>query len=205
MIILSIVGASIPMAQAFGPQFGLAAGVGVPTGAYHSDPSGYGKGFNTGWQGLALAAFRVSAWPVGFRVDGTYGVNNANTTLNDSNDQFSVERSKVLGANLDLLLLLPPTRLAPYLIGGVGVYHTTISIIGGRYGPGDTSETTHAWNVGAGILYRTRGLHLFFEARYVNVSGGLGFICPLPTSCPRQHGPRTTFVPIMAGIQLGKP
>jgi hypothetical protein len=191
-------------AQSTAPQFGVAAGLGVPTGAYHADPNAYGKGFNIGWQGMALAAFKVRGWPVGFRVDGTYGVNSANATLNGSNGQATNEKSKVLGANLDLSYPFPwRSRVGPYLLGGIGVYHTTISITGGRFLPADTAETTVAWNVGAGILYSTGGVVLFVEGRYVDVAGGLGFSCPLATSCARQPGPRTTFLPIMAGVRFG--
>ena len=205
LVVASILGASVARGQGFGPQLGLAGGVSVPVGAYRGEPSTYGRGFDTGWQGMAFVALRVPAWPLGFRLDGTYGVNSANTTLNDSNDQYSTERSKPLGADLDLLWFLPPFHVAPYVIAGVGVYHTTISITGGRFGPADTSQTTVAWNVGVGVLYNIRALHLFLEARYVSVAGGLGFSCPLATSCPRLLGPRTTFVPILAGIQFGKP
>jgi opacity protein-like surface antigen len=191
--------------QGIGPQFGVAAGLGVPIGAYHADANAYGKGFDIGWQGMALAAFKVPGWRVGFRVDGTYGVNSANATLNGSNGQSTEEKSKVLGANLDLSYSFPSrSRLDPYLLGGIGVYHTTISITGGRFLPADTAETTVAWNVGAGVLYSARGVTFFLEARYVDVAGGLGFSCPLATSCARQPGPRTTFLPIMAGIRFGE-
>ena len=205
LILASIPGATVLKAQGFGPQLGVAGGVAVPTGAYHGEPSTYGEGFKTGWQGMVLTAFRIPAWPLGFRLDATYSVNNANTTLTNSNDEFSTERSKALGADLDLSWSLPPLGVAPYLIGGVGVYHTTIAITGGRFPPADTSQTTFAWNAGVGVVYTIRALNLFLEARYVSVAGGLGFSCPLGKSCPRQPGPRTTFVPIMAGIRLGKP
>jgi len=206
LIVASIVAAATAAGQGIAPQFGVAAGVGVPTGAYHADANAYGKGFDLGWQVMALAAFKVPGWPVGFRVDGTYGVNGANGTLNGSNGQSTDEKSKVLGANLDLTYPVPSgARVSPYVLGGIGVYYTAISITGGRFLPADTAETTVAWNLGAGILYSTRGVVLFFEARYVDVAGGLGFSCPLATSCARQPGPRTTFLPLMAGIRFGGP
>ena len=71
--------------------------------------------------------------------------------------------------------------------------------------PADTSETTLGWNLGGGINLGTPGIALFLEARFVDVSGGLGYSCPLATSCPRQPGPKTTFLPIMAGLRFGSP
>jgi len=57
-----------------------------------------------------------------------------------------------------------------------------------------------AWNLGAGIKIGGSVTALFIETRYAHVAGGLGYSCPLRTSCRRQNGPPTTFVPITAGI-----
>lgn len=55
-----------------------------------------------------------------------------------------------------------------------------------------------AWNLGAGIKIGGSVTALFIETRYLHVAGGLGYSCPLRTSCPRQSGSPTTFVPITA-------
>lgn len=72
-----------------------------------------------------------------------------------------------------------------------------------QFSSADTSERTVAWNLGAGITIGGSVTALFIETRYVHVAGGLGYSCPLPTSCPRENGPRTKFVPITAGIRFG--
>ena len=196
-------------AQTITSQLGVAGGVAIPTGAYHSGSLG---GFKPGWQTMGLVAFKPDALPVSVRVDVTYGVN-------DADDQFKAiyqsstgrpvdAKSKLLGVNVDLTYPLPiPSRLHPYVLAGLGTYHATISMTEGQAGStssADTSETTLSWNLGAGISVGGGSVAaVFFEARYVHVAGGLGYSCPLPTSCPRQFGPASTFIPVTAGIRFG--
>ncbi len=173
-------------------QFGIAAGVTVPTGNYHAATRG--EGFNTGWQGMALVTFQVPGWPLGVRLDGTYGTNSANDSLKA---QLSMaisrptdETTKLLGANVSLIYPAPSlARLQPYLLGGIGVYHITISATSGS-STGANSATKFAWDVGGGILYRPGGIGVFLEARYVAVAAVAGF-------------PRTTFLPITLGLRFG--
>jgi len=54
----------------------------------------------------------------------------------------------------------------------------------------DNSGTRFAWNLGGGVAYRVRGAALFVEARSLNVAALAGF-------------PRTTLLPITAGVRLG--
>ncbi len=56
----------------------------------------------------------------------------------------------------------------------------------------EDDKTKLAWNLGGGLVYGLRGVALFLEARYVNVAAVPGF-------------PRTTFLPITAGVRLGGP
>jgi opacity protein-like surface antigen len=194
--------------QTIQSQFGVASGLTVPTGAYHSGDLG---GFKPGWQAMGLVTFRPDALPVSVRVDVTYGVNDADdqfkTIYQTSTGQPVDARSKLLGVNVDLMYPLPaPGHLHPYVLGGLGTYHATISMTEGTPGQlssADTSESTVAWNLGAGIKIGGSVTALFIETRYVHVAGGLGYSCPLRTSCPRQSGPPTTFVPITAGIRFG--
>src|SRR5438105_7821412 len=46
-------------------QFGLGAGVSIPTGTTSN-------GLKTGWHGLALVQFKPASSPAGFRIDGSY-------------------------------------------------------------------------------------------------------------------------------------
>ena len=206
LTLVSVLATGRVTSQGIVSQFGVASGVTVPTGAYHAGSLG---GFNAGWQGMALVGFKLPRSPVGFRLDVTYATNRAN-------DQFKAiyqssigrptdETSTLLGANVDLSYPIPSSsRLKPYLLGGIGVYHATISMTETLAPSADTSESTLAWNLGGGLGYDMPGVTLFIEARFVEVTGGLGYSCPLATSCPRQSGPQSTFVPIAVGIRFGR-
>jgi len=166
----------------------------VPTGGYHSAANG--EGFSSGWQAMALASFTVPGWPVEVRVDGTYGTHDANdllkADLTASLGQPTDEKTTLLGANIDLTYPFgSSSRVRPYVLGGIGAYHITISVTSGG-STADNAATKVAWNLGGGILYRLRSAALFLEARYIDVAAVSGF-------------PRTTWVPIAAGIRFGGP
>src|SRR5256886_10536113 len=179
-------------AQGVHPQFGLGGGLLAPVGDYHATAGG--QGFNTAWQGLALLAFKLPALPVGFRIDATYGANSANDRLKDTLSaalgQPTDEKTKLAGVSVNVTY--PAARSAPvrpYAIGGVGLYHTTISTSTSA-STGDRAATKLAWDLGGGLAFALRGVTLFFEARYVNVAAVSGL-------------PRTTFLPFTTGIRFG--
>jgi len=179
-------------AQSLHPQFGVGVGMSLPVSDYHATPSG--QGFNTAWQGLAFVALKPPSLPVGLRVDATYSANSANDRLkNDLTTTLgrpSDEKTKLLGASVSVWYQSSsPARVKPYVIGGIGLYHTTISLTSGD-STTDNAATKLAWNLGAGLDCGLRGMVLFFEARYVNVAAVAGF-------------PRTTFLPITAGVRFG--
>ena len=191
VVIASCAAASVA-AQGVHPQFGLGGGLMAPVGDYHATASG--QGFNTAWHGLALLAFKLPALPVGFRIDATYGANSANDRLKDTLSaalgQPTDEKTKLAGVSVNVTY--PAARSAPvrpYAIGGVGLYHTTISISTSE-STADRAATKLAWNVGGGVALALRGVTLFFETRYVNVAAVSGF-------------PRTTFLPFTTGIRFG--
>ena len=164
----------------------------APVGDYHATASG--QGFNTAWQGLVLLAFKLPALPVGFRIDATYGANSANDRLKDTLSaalgQPTDEKTKLAGVSVNVTY--PAARSAPvrpYAIGGVGLYHTTISTSTSA-STADRAATKLAWNLGGGLAFALRGVTLFFEARYVNVAAVSGL-------------PRTTFLPFTTGIRFG--
>jgi len=191
VVIASCAAASVA-AQGVHPQFGLGGGLMAPVGDYHATASG--QGFNTAWHGLALLAFKLPALPVGFRIDATYGANSANDRLKDTLSaalgQPTDEKTKLAGVSVNVTY--PAARSAPvrpYAIGGVGLYHTTISTSTSA-STADRAATKLAWNLGGGLAFALRGVTLFFEARYVNVAAVSGF-------------PRTTFLPFTTGIRFG--
>ena len=191
VVIASCAAASVA-AQGVHPQFGLGGGLMAPVGDYHATASG--QGFNTAWHGLALLAFKLPALPVGFRIDATYGANSANDRLKDTLSaalgQPTDEKTKLAGASVNVTYPAAASApVRPYAIGGVGLYHTTISTSTSA-STADRAATKLAWNLGGGLAFALRGVTLFFEARYVNVAAVSGF-------------PRTTFLPFTTGIRFG--
>jgi len=191
VVVASFAAASVA-AQGVHPQFGLGGGLMAPVGDYHATASG--QGFNTAWHGLALLAFKLPALPVGFRIDVTYGANSANDRLKDTLSaalgQPTDEKTKLAGASVNVTYPASSSApVRPYAIGGVGLYHTTISTSTSA-STADRAATKLAWNLGGGLAFGLRGVTLFFEARYVNVAAVAGF-------------PRTTFLPFTTGIRFG--
>ena len=191
VVVASFAAASVA-AQGVHPQFGLGGGLMAPVGDYHATASG--QGFNTAWHGLALLAFKLPALPVGFRIDATYGANSANdslkaqltTQLGEPTDK----KTKLAGVSVNVTYPASSSApVRPYAIGGVGLYHMTISTSTSA-STGDRAATKLAWDLGGGLAFALRGVTLFFEARYVNVAAVSGF-------------PRTTFLPFTTGIRFG--
>jgi opacity protein-like surface antigen len=192
LIVAAPVATATVAGQDVRPRFGFAAGVAVPTGDFHGAASG--QGFNTAWHAMVLVAFKVPGWPVGLRADGTYGAYAANDRLKaDLTARLgrpTDEKTKLLGANVDLTYPSgSASRVQPYLLVGIGAYRVTITVTSGG-STADNSDTKFSWNLGGGILYRMRGAALFLEARYVDVAAVSGL-------------PKTTFLPITAGVRLG--
>jgi opacity protein-like surface antigen len=191
VVVASLVAAASGAAQGTKVQFGVAAGLAVPTGDYHAAASG--EGFNSGGEALVFVTLKPQG-PVGLRVDATYGANGANdrlkANLTPAFGPPSDERTKLLGGNADVIYAMGSgSRVQPYLLGGIGVYHVTISVTSGG-STEDNAATKFAWNVGGGLGWRIGRAALFFEARHVNVAAKSGF-------------PRTTFLPITAGVRFG--
>jgi opacity protein-like surface antigen len=194
LAVASLLITTAPAAQGIrATHFGVAAGLAVPAGSYHAAANG--EGFSSGWQAMALAVFTVPGWPVDIRVDGTYGTNSANDRLKADLTarlgQPTDEKVKLLGANVAATYSLRSgARVRPYVLGGLGVYHVTISLTSGGTTT-DDAATKLAWHLGAGIAYHLQGTALFLEARYLSVAAFASF-------------PRTTFFPIAAGVRFGR-
>ena len=197
VVVTSIVTVARARAQGLEPRFGVGASVAIPTGSYHAASNG--EGFNTGWQGMGLVAFKLPMGPLGIRVDVTYGTNAGNDQLNSNLTtnlgRPTTEESKLLGATADLTYAFATARRTrPYLLGGLGLYHLTIAVTSGGATSDDTA-TKLAWNLGGGVAYRLSGVAVFLEARYVTVAAA--------ATAAAATFPRTTFFPITAGVRFG--
>ncbi len=126
------------------------------------------------------------------RIDATYARNGANDRLKaDLTTAFgrpADERITLLGADASAVYpFAPASRFASSLFGGIGVWHSTITVsVGG--GSTHTSATKLAWQLGGELTGRGR---LFLEVRYVAVAAAKGY-------------PRTSFFPVSVGVRLGK-
>ena len=184
-------GATRAVAQGSRSHIGIGIGRSIPTGAFRSDTTG--EGFAGGWLITGHVALRapLQLQRLRLRIDATYARNGANdrlkADLTTAFGQSADERMTLLGADASVVYpLAPASRFAPSLFGGIGVWHSTITVsVGG--GSTHTSTTKLAWQLG-GELTRDR---LFLELRYVAVAAAKGY-------------PRTSFFPVSVGVRLGK-
>lgn len=192
--VAALVAAAVLAAQGLEPHFGVGVGRAVPLGDYHALATG--QGFNAGWQAMGLVFVKPARLPVVVRLDATYGTNRANdqlrTALTTALGRPTDEQVKLVGANLDLTYArASAARLHPYVLGGMGLYHVTISVTAGD-STTHSSGTEFAWNLGGGLSYPVRSAALFLELRYVNAAAVSGF-------------PRTTVLGLTTGVRTGAP
>ena len=155
-----------------GAEFSLGGGVGVPLGTYDDV-------VKMGWQGTAAVSFVPRSVPVGIQIDGSYAQFSDETP-------FDIKNQLIYGT-ADAVYKFQSaegTRLRPYLIAGVGVYHskeTGSDALGG-------SATNFGVNGGAGFDFRAGRAGVFIESRFHNVFS---------------DGPNVKFIPINLGIRFG--
>jgi hypothetical protein len=137
---------------------GVGGGASVPTGTL-------GDRADAGWHGLATVIISAPIQPLGLRLDGAYnrfriGLTGANTSDNTQG---------VLSGTLNFTYRLPSAGwpASPYVITGVGAYHSSCS--GGASCP---ETTKFGWNAGLGTKLAVLGLRPFLEARYHSIAGG---------------------------------
>jgi Outer membrane protein beta-barrel domain len=145
-------------------QFGIAAGAAIPV----SDLSTF---FSTGFNGTVTVGFHPQLIPLGVRVDGAYN------QLGVKGGGANIHFTSVTG---NLVYSIPSETVAPYLIGGAGLYN-----VGGSGGGG--SSNNFGWNIGGGITMPLSGFDTFLEARYNQVQG---------------NGGSSKFVPITFGVMF---
>lgn len=162
--------------------FGIAAGLNIPVG-------NIGDGASTGWNLQGFVDWTSRKGPFGVRGDISYGVmpgkNFATVDFNDLK-LFSITGDGVW-------MIHPPegstSRTTPYLLAGVGLYHTSQSgdIAGQNV---DNSSTNFGINFGGGVLYKLAGFSAFGEARFHNVFSGA-------------RSGSAKFFPLVVGLRFG--
>lgn len=157
--------------------FGLAAGPSYPKGDF-------GKVTDAGYHVTGLIAFRPATAPVGFRVDGSFSEFNYKSSLGRPGAKA---RLVYLTANA---VLTSPGTMAPYLIGGFGIYDASA-----KCDLCTTSSTKGGFNGGVGYRLGLAGFSAFLEARFHYIAG---------PSDPTNGGVKssTQFIPISFGARF---
>jgi outer membrane protein with beta-barrel domain len=137
-------------------QFGVGAGLSVPTGTTND-------GLKTGWHGLALVQFKPASSPVGFQIDGSY--THLGFDGGGGKDQVIAGTANAVYE----FATAAESRFHPYLIAGGGVYNVKAEPDFGT----SVSSTKFGINAGAGFNFKSSGIGFFLEGRFhdIMVSG----------------------------------
>jgi Outer membrane protein beta-barrel domain len=144
-------------------SLGIAGGVTQPM----SDLS---NSSNMGYNATAAAEIKLPLIPVGLRIDGAYNAFGEKVA--------GAGKLHTISATGNVVWRLPNVGVAPYLIGGAGLYMIGSDLAGA------STENHFGWNAGAGVKLP---YHTFAEARYNRVSA---------------NGASMEFVPVTLGIMF---
>lgn len=183
----SALGAATGSAQGPRPQFALAVGRTIPSGAFRADASG--EGFDAGWTAAVRVTLKGPRPRLGLRFNAGVSTNGANdqlkTDLTTALGQPSDETITLVGANAALTYVLTPNwRVTPSLFGGLGLSFVWLGVTSGS-GSTHSSGIKPAWHLGGELSYRA----LFLDVAYVSVAAVAGL-----------H--RSTFFPITLGYRF---
>ena len=131
-------------------SFGVGGGISLPEGDI-SD------GVNTGWNALVTAELGSPMHPWGLRLDVAYN----RFDFNHEAEAALGEGNQTAGsATLNFSYRLPKVTspIQPYLLLGLGAYHTDCSV-------GCDSRVRYGWNYGLGAKFYFVGLRNFIEIR----------------------------------------
>ena len=148
-------------------QLGIAGGASQPMSDLKTSN-------NMGYNGTVAMGINLPFIPVGLRVDGAY---------NQFGQKTGGAKLHIISATGNLVWKLPNVGVAPYLIGGAGLYMPTVEVSGLP----SSSESKFGWNAGAGINLPLTVVKAFVEARYNSVS---------------VNGSTIQFVPLTFGIMF---
>lgn len=161
-------------------SFGISGGVAVPSGDLSNGTGNGFTGVNTGYNATASLAIALPALPFGLRGDASY---NSFGSKNFASPQYignpgynSDARVASFTANIVYQISLPAPIVRPYLIGGIGAYHTHFS----GAPSGQQSSTNTGFNIGAGVALPLILANTFVEARYHRVNASQGTIAYIP-------------------------
>jgi hypothetical protein len=169
---LAVFAAPMAIAQAQ-IGYGLAAGVSAPLGDF-------GDAADAGYHLTGLLRLGVPLAPVGLRVEGSFSEFKYTNSSRDAKARLVYGTANVV--------LSSPGIVAPYVIGGAGIYHASAVC-----GTCTTTSTKVGYNGGAGLKLGLSGFSAFVEARYHYIPGA---------SDPTNGGVKssTQFIPVSVGV-----
>jgi len=159
-------------------KYGLAGGLSAPEGDF-------GRGVDGGYHVTGLVAVGAPVVPIGLRVEGSFSEFDHKAGLGSTS-----AKTRLLYATANAVLTSPGI-VAPYLIGGIGIYHASAVCSSCT-----TSSTKSGFNGGVGFRLGLAGFSAFVEARYHYIPGANN-----PTN-GGVKGSSTQFIPISFGVQF---
>lgn len=114
---------------------------------------------DVGWHAMGGVQLGIAAVPVGLRADGGY---------HSFGQQGSNPQTSVLSGALSVVVNFPGIGLAPYVLGGIGSYRTSVDVDG--VDPVTNTGVHGAFGVDIGAV----GFGGFAEVRYVSVKTDSG-------------------------------
>jgi hypothetical protein len=109
---------------------------------------------DVGWHAMGGAKLSIAAFPVGLRADGAY---------QSFGEQGMNPQLRILSGSLSVVVTFPGIGLSPYVLGGLGVYRTSVDLDG--VAPSSDSGFHGAFGVDIGAI----GFGGFAEVRVANV------------------------------------
>jgi len=139
----------LPASIAAQPQLMAGAGLSSPLGDFADQA-------DAGWHAAAGLQLDIPTLPIGIRADGAY---------HSFGQPTGLPGVSMLSGALSAVVRLPGVGIVPYLLGGLGMYRTSVDVDG--QDPVSDPGFQGAFGVNIGAL----GFGGFAEVRFVNVNG----------------------------------
>jgi hypothetical protein len=138
-------------------SFSVAAGAALPMG----DAS---DALEMGYNATVGLGIKPPIAPLGVRIEGMFN------SFAYKDNLFNLDAQRIIAGTANVTLSGPALPMA-YLIGGVGMYNSSVSVSTGTAPDGSTD---FGFNLGAGLNFPLTGFSTFLEARYhhIPVDGG---------------------------------
>ena len=151
-------------------SFSVSAGAALPMG----DMS---DALEMGYNASVGLGIKPPIAPLGIRIEGMFN------SWGYKSNTFGLDSWRTIAGTANVTLSSPAMPMG-YLIGGLGMYNSAVSV---SAGPEPDASTDLGFNIGAGLNFPLTGFSTFLEARYHHVS---------------MDGGSMKFVPITFGLRF---